>query len=172
MSFRARVPSSAWDYNIVQNTINPMASEQNYNAAQADIERQFQADQAQLNRDFQERMSNSALERTLTQAKNVGINPYAMMNGSMMMASTPSGASPGGTSGARSGGHGSALPALINSALSFVASGLHNKALRNATMLKAASAYDVANITHPRASSRRFYDSDGVFRGGFDDYRW
>lgn len=53
---------------------------------------QFSADEAQKNRDWQEKMSNSAYTRSVSDLKNAGLNPVLAV-GSNMGASTPAGSS-------------------------------------------------------------------------------
>lgn len=66
-----------------------------WNARQAQMDRDFQADQARTARDFEERMSNSAWQRGVADMRLAGINPMlAFMQGG---ASSPSAGAPGGS---------------------------------------------------------------------------
>lgn len=64
------------------------------NAREAALNREFQSKEAQTTRDYQERMSNTAYQRSMADMKKAGLNPaLAFMKGG---ASTPAGATPSG----------------------------------------------------------------------------
>jgi len=67
------------------------------NMAEAERNRQFQATSAKEQMEFQERMSSTAMQRAVLDAKNAGINP--MLLGGGTGASSPTGASASGDAG-------------------------------------------------------------------------
>lgn len=140
------LPSSAYN--------DMVDEERDYNASQAAIARSFNASEAQKQRDFEERMSNTAYQRAVSDLRSAGLNPYAVYGGASA-ASTPSGASASGGQ-ASSNVSGSYISALVNASTAYAAS-----KLTNMTAKEIASMNNMTSMFNNAYSS--FYHLAGRF---------
>lgn len=119
------------------------AKEMAYNSEEAEKARQFSAEQAQLTRDYEERMSNTAYQRAMADAKAAGIN---ILNASNQQASTPTGATASTSMGTASAkGHPGGGNASLG--LGSIISGIIKTAVGVATQNHALTAKGVLQTT-------------------------
>lgn len=109
--------------------------EMNYNSEQAALNRQFQAEQSQIAREWQEKMRNSELSSAFAQARENGLNPYALFSSANV--STPGTSVPSGSTASYSG-----FAAANRSA----AASERNTAANNKTSLRVAGINAIASM--------------------------
>lgn len=92
-----------------------------YNSREAEIARQFSAQEAQKQRDYEERLSNTAYQRAVSDLRAAGLNPYAVYGGASA-AAVPTGSAGSAyqahSSGSRVSKGSSGVVSLLGTAIS------------------------------------------------------
>lgn len=87
----AETSQSNWDWNQIVGNVATAAVNAGYQEYTRRKQNEFNAAEAQKQREYEERMSNTAYQRSIADMKAAGINPAVAFGGGAAAASTPSG---------------------------------------------------------------------------------
>lgn len=134
-----------------------------FNADSKEKEMEFNAAQAQINRDFQERMSNTAYQRAMEDMKKAGLNPIlAYQKGG---ASAPSGSSASTTAQVYEDSTAKGISASLSSRMNaaqvenLAATNENLKTQNNLINAQAAQAYTAAKLNEA-STAKQIADTD------------
>ena len=143
--------SDAW-FNVTGRTT--AIQQNNFNAEQAQIQRDFESGEAQKNRDWQEMMSNTSYQRAVADMEAAGLNSALMYSGGGSGASTPSGATAHGTSARASGAGSNLINTLVSGAFGLARSAMEINSAERVNQSRLDLQHDLQSSKLAMSSAR------------------